>query len=84
MSTSVVHPGVDPAAFPPQPERDWGWRLACVGRVEPVKGLAVAIEALTQLPPQATLTIQGDGDAGHRAALAELAAARGVRDRAAR
>lgn len=78
--TSVVPLGVDPAAFPPQLARDWGWRLACVGRVEPGKGLGNAVGALTELP-DAELTIRGDGDAAHLASLRTLAAHLGVQSR---
>ena len=79
--TSVVSPGVDPGQFPPQPPREFGWRLACIGRVEPVKGVATAIEALARLPAEATLTVRGDGPAAHRADLEALATRLGVRSR---
>lgn len=78
--TSVVPLGVHPAAFPPQPAREWGWRLACVGRVEPGKGLENAVGALTELP-DAELTIRGAGDAAHLTNLRTLAAHFGVRSR---
>src|SRR4051794_13753030 len=76
--TGIVHPGVDPAAFPPRPAQPWRWRLACVGRVEPPKGLAVAIDALAELPAEATLTIVGSGDERHRAELEAQARRLGV------
>lgn len=81
-ATSVVPPGVDPVAFAPQPVRPWAWRVACVGRVEPVKGIATAIEALAGLP-EARLTVRGDGDAAHRAELSALAGRLGVTSRVA-
>jgi glycosyltransferase involved in cell wall biosynthesis len=79
--TGVVHPGVDGAAFPARPPQPWSWRLACIGRVEPPKGLAVAIDALAQLPAEATLSIVGRGDERHRAELEAQARRLGLGDR---
>ena len=78
--TAVVSPGVDPATFPPSEPRPWGGRLACVGRVEPRKGIAVAIAALAVLP-DATLTVDGPEEDAHRAELEALAGRVGVADR---
>jgi glycosyltransferase involved in cell wall biosynthesis len=64
----VAHPGVDPARFRPAPAGEWRWRLACLGRVEPGKGLDVAIAALRSLP-EATLTVDGPADPAYRASL---------------
>jgi glycosyltransferase involved in cell wall biosynthesis len=61
----VVTPGVHArflTAAAPQP---WGWRLLHVGRIDPDKGIDLAVAALAQLPAQATLTIVGTGDAGY-------------------
>jgi glycosyltransferase involved in cell wall biosynthesis len=58
----IVHPGVDPARFPAAPARDWGWRLACVGRVSPEKGVDHAVRALDLLP-DAELVADGPGPA---------------------
>src|SRR5918992_363446 len=58
---AVVPAGIDPVDFPvgmPE-ERPWRWRLLCVGRLERMKGFAAAIRGLTELPPEATLTIVG-------------------------
>ena len=79
--TSVISPGVAPERFPPQPARPFGWRLACIGRVEPAKGIATAIAALAHLPAGATLAVRGDGPAAHRAELAALAERLGVAGR---
>ena len=79
--TGLVHPGVDPAAFAFSPAGAWGWRLACVGRVEPRKGIAVAVEALAALPAEATLTVDGPVEGGHDAELRVLADRLGVADR---
>jgi glycosyltransferase involved in cell wall biosynthesis len=69
--TAVVPPGVDPSAFPPADPRPWRGRLACIGRVEPRKGIAVAIEALRELPGM-TLTVDGPEEARHREELEAL------------
>jgi glycosyltransferase involved in cell wall biosynthesis len=72
----VARPGVDAAAFPFRAPGPWAWRLACIGRIEPRKGVAVAVEALAALP-EATLTVDGP-DEGHRDALEALAGRLGV------
>jgi glycosyltransferase involved in cell wall biosynthesis len=59
--TSLAHPGVDPRRFPLHPPQPWGWRLACIGRVEEGKGVEVAARALDHLPSEATLTVDGPG-----------------------
>lgn len=81
-STSVDPPGVDPEAFPPRPARPWTGRLACIGRVEPDKGIENALGVLTHLP-DVTLTIRGDGEASHLAGLRVLAEHWGVSERVA-
>lgn len=60
--TGLAHPGVDPRRFPFSPPEPWGWRLACIGRVEDGKGVEVAVRALEHLPREATLTVDGAGD----------------------
>lgn len=77
----VVPSGIDLAEFPAQ-KRATGWRghLLCVGRVEPRKGFATAVEALAELP-EATLTIVGPAQEDHRYELERLAERLGVRDR---
>ena len=77
----VDAPGIDAVSFAAPLAGEWGWRLACVGRVEATKGLAVAIEALATLPEQATLTIAGGGDEAHRAELEALADGLGLSER---
>lgn len=58
---SVLAPGV---ALPeaPAPERAWGGRLLCLGRLDERKGLDVAVDALALLPDATTLTVVGGGD----------------------
>lgn len=82
--STILSPGVDDAyltvpreAAPPR----WEWRLLYVGRVVEQKGVATAIEALSQLPHEATLRIVGDGDEAYRRSLAELASRLGVSGR---
>ncbi len=79
-STELAHPGVDPALFAARPAAPWAWRLACVGRVEARKGIAVAIRALAELP-EATLTVDGPVEGGHGDELEALAASLGVAGR---
>lgn len=79
--TSVELPGIDLEHFRGAAAGDWGWRLACVGRVEPTKGLTVAVEAMGRLPEQATLTIAGGGDDSHRAELEALVSRLGLAGR---
>jgi glycogen synthase len=81
----VLTPGVERSLLdaPRAPAGDWNWRLLYLGRVVPQKGVATAIEALPLLPAQARLRIVGEGDAGYRAELVELAQRRGVADRVA-
>ena len=61
--TGVAHPGIDEDLFAePAPEQDWGWRLLYLGRLDPRKGVHVAVEALRHLPGDATLVLQGEGE----------------------
>jgi glycosyltransferase involved in cell wall biosynthesis len=72
--TAVLHSGIEASWIgAPAPEREWRGRLLAVGRVDPRKGVDVAIEAL---PPAATLTVVGDGDPAELARLRALADAR--------
>jgi len=68
--TAVEPSGVEDAFVDPRPPRPWSWRLLSVGRIDPRKGIATAIEALAELP-EATLTVAGTGP---QALLDELAA----------
>lgn len=77
----VAHPGVDPRRFTARAPKTWRWRLLYCGRIDPRKGIGTAIEALRSLPPQATLTVDGDGDRQHGAELASMARRLGLADR---
>ena len=76
--TGIVHPGIDPAMFPEAPPRPWRWRLAYVGRIDPRKGIDIAIRALPSLPDEAALAVVGAGDDQHRDELRALAAELGL------
>lgn len=77
----VLHTGIaDRFLAAPAPEREWEGRLVYVGRIDPRKGIATAISALSRLSA-ATLDVVGDGDAEHARELAQLAAQTGVTDR---
>ncbi len=76
----VANPGIDAGLFRPAEERPWQWRLACVGRIDPRKGLTLAVDALAELP-EAVLQIVGAGDDEHRSELLERARGLGVADR---
>lgn len=80
---TVTYSGIDPDDFPVAAgaERDWRWRLLAVGRVEPRKGFAAAVEALSALPATATLRIVGPDDGSHQSELEELAGRLGVAGR---
>lgn len=76
--TDVVHQGVDHALFSAAPSKPWGWRLLCVGRLDPRKGVDLAVEALPHLPDEAVLTVVGDGDRAFIEQLVALARRAGV------
>ncbi len=77
-AATVAHPGVDPLRFAPRAPLPWRWRLLSCGRIDPRKGLTTAIEALSLLPVDARLMIDGDGDRGHARELSTLAGRLGV------
>ena len=82
--TDVVHSGIDPAFLvDPPPDREWGWRLLYVGRIDPRKGVQTAVEALVHLPAEARLEIVGGGAAGEEERLRGVARHLGVADRVA-
>lgn len=62
---TIVHCGVNPAAYRREPGGN-GKRVAFVGRLDPVKGALLLIEAMAaalKAHPDATLTLAGDGPA---------------------
>ena len=71
-SWEIAHPGVDPAKFPPAPEREWAGRLAYVGRVSPEKGVDTARAAADLLGLELAISDSGDPYAAYAAADAIL------------
>lgn len=62
---TLVHCGVDPASYRRDPGGN-GKRVAFVGRLDPVKGALLLVEAMATVlkaHPDATLTLAGDGPA---------------------
>ena len=82
---TVTYSGIEtrdfPLTSPPAATDDFGWRLLGVGRVEPRKGFAAAVEALAELPATATLRIAGPDDGAQTAELLALAGRLGVAER---
>jgi glycogen(starch) synthase len=80
---TVVYSGIDVTDFPITDgagRRPWSGNLLWVGRVDPRKGLPVAIKALGRLP-LATLSIVGSGDQAHLAEVLDQARRSGVAER---
>ena len=69
----IANAGVDGRLFQPAPEHPWRWRLLYCGRIDPRKGIDLAVASLPLLPDEATLSVVGDGDPAHRAELEHLA-----------
>ena len=70
LDSSVVHNGVDTDRFAPRPLGETGTRFVASGRLDPRKGLDLALEALVRVP-DATLDIVGTGE--HERALRAIA-----------
>lgn len=81
-TTTVAYSGIDLVDFPIQAprQREWKWRLLCVGRQETRKGTHIAVRALGELP-RAQLEIVGPGDTAYLDELAKMASTLGVSDR---
>jgi glycosyltransferase involved in cell wall biosynthesis len=79
--SEVAHSGIDPSYLDARPEREWGWRLLYVGRLDERKGVLDAVTALATLPPEATLTIAGAGDRVVEQRLRERARKLGIEHR---
>jgi glycosyltransferase involved in cell wall biosynthesis len=77
----IAHAGVDEQLFREAPEHPWRWRLLYCGRIDPRKGIDLAVASLPLLPPEATLRVVGDGDPDHREELERQACELGVGDR---
>lgn len=77
----VAHHGPDLELFAPVDRPAWCWRLLVLGRLDERKGVALVINTLPELPPEATLHVVGSGDDRHLAQLRALARDRQVADR---
>ena len=73
LRTDVAHSGIHPDYLDRAPEREWSWRLLYVGRLDPRKGVDVAVEALQHLPSEARLEIAGGWDTKEETRLKQLA-----------
>ena len=76
---TIVHCGVDVSAYGRKAVGPFGKRVAFVGRLDPVKGALLLIEAMAEVlktHPDASLTLAGDGPA--RAPAEAQAAALGI------
>jgi glycosyltransferase involved in cell wall biosynthesis len=80
--TAVARPGIESGRFAPAPARPFGWRLLYLGRIDRRKGVDTAVDALAELPAEATLRVVGRGDSAYlhelRARAAELGVGRRV------
>ena len=81
LDGEIASSGIDAAFLAAGGERDWEGRLLYVGRIDPRKGIATAVEALAHLAEPASLTVVGDGDARELARLRALARERGLEGR---
>ena len=79
--TAVAHPGIEQERFRPAASRPWRWRLLCLGRIDPRKGVDTAVRALAELPGEATLAVVGAGDDEHLTELRALVDELGLVDR---
>jgi glycogen(starch) synthase len=78
LDSTILTPGVNARFLTSSPSAAWGWRLLHVGRIDPDKGIDIAIDALADLPQQATLTIVGSGDHAYGERLRAQAASLGL------
>jgi glycogen(starch) synthase len=81
IDSAVITPGVHARFLSSAPDRPWDWQLLYVGRIDPDKGIDLALAALAELPSQAVLRVAGTGDAGYEAELREQAGSLGVTER---
>ncbi|MGI8864997.1 MAG: glycosyltransferase family 4 protein [Solirubrobacteraceae bacterium] len=77
----VAHPGVDGNRFAWTEAQPWRWGLLYCGRIDARKGVETAVRALSHLPEQATLCVDGGGDEEYAAELLKLALQLGVERR---
>ena len=78
---AIVHCGIDPDRYGQTPREDFGKRVLFVGRLDPVKGGPLLLEAFARARanhPDAILTVVGDG--AERTALETRAKALGLEE----
>ena len=83
-NAEVVHAGIDNSNDLPArvvESRPWSWRLLCLGRLDPCKGVDTVVRALSSCPQEATLVVHGRGAAEYRRELEELAQKLGLSER---
>jgi glycogen(starch) synthase len=80
-SSSVAPSGVSELFLRTAPAQEWSGRLLYVGRIDPRKGIDVAVAALGRLPEPARLTVAGGGDERERARLGDQVRALGLQAR---
>lgn len=78
--SSIARGGVDTDLFEAQPRHEWRGRLLYVGRLDPRKGVEVAIRAVAELEGM-TLQIVGPGESAYVAELQQLIDTLGLRGR---
>jgi glycogen synthase len=78
---TIANAGVDTTLFRRADDHGWRWQLLYCGRIDPRKGIDLAVRVLPLLPEAATLRIVGQGDEEHRAELVDLAHQLGVTER---
>jgi glycosyltransferase involved in cell wall biosynthesis len=80
--SKVAHPGIDHGLFRPVAPKEWGWKRVSVGRIDPRKGIGLAVRTLPLLPAEAALDVVGNqDDSAHLEELRELARELGVAER---
>jgi glycosyltransferase involved in cell wall biosynthesis len=77
----VIYPGIGAELRIDLPSQAWGWRLLYIGRIDGQKGIDTAVEALAQLPAQATLEVWGTGNQDYSAQMRSLAGHLGLEHR---
>jgi len=78
---TVITPGIHARYQEAEPRSRWDGRLLYAGRLDPDKGIDVAVAALAELPNDTTLQIVGAGKESYEDQLRREAAALGVQDR---
>jgi glycosyltransferase involved in cell wall biosynthesis len=78
--STVAHGGIDVSRLRRAPERPWQGHLLYLGRIDRRKGIAIAVEAMAELP-DAVLEVAGAGDEAHGRELRDLVRRLGLEGR---